>query len=101
VVGYTLQPQPALKETQNPSDGRLGRTDSRKAVGGEGNNLLESFMMAVSLLSDEALAKLCMGFPRKPTEFSCHTLRLKMLSSFPCICFHFTLHNDPFNYFST
>jgi hypothetical protein len=58
-------------------------------------------MMAVSSVSDEALAKLCMGFPRKPTEFSYNKLRLKMLSSLLCICFHFTLHNDPFNYFST
>jgi hypothetical protein len=75
MVGYTLQPQPSVKETQIPLDGRLGRTDSRKTLGGEGNSLLESFMMAVSSLSAEALTKLCTVFLRTHNEFSYNKLR--------------------------
>jgi hypothetical protein len=64
VVGYTLQPQPSIKETQIPSDGRLGRTDSQKTLGGKEKNLLEIFMVCGEFTVGRNTDKIRYGFPQ-------------------------------------
>jgi hypothetical protein len=64
VVGYTLQPQPSVKETQIPSDLRLGRTDIRKTLGGEEKNLLGSFMICGEFTVGRNTDKNGYGFPQ-------------------------------------
>jgi len=64
VVGYILQPQPSVKETQIPSDGRLGRTDSRKTLGGQEKNLLEIFMIGGEFTVGRNTDKIMYGFPQ-------------------------------------
>ena len=64
VVDYTLQPQPSVKKTQIPSEGRLGTTNSLKTLGGEEKNLFESFMICGEFTDGRNTDKIRYGFPQ-------------------------------------
>jgi len=62
VVGCTLQLQAYFKEKKILSDGRLGRTDNKKTLGGEEKNLLEIFMIGGEFTFGRNTNKMIYGF---------------------------------------
>lgn len=64
MVSCILYPQSYVKEKQIPSDGRLGRTDNRKTLGGEDKNLLEIFMIGGEFTYGRNTDKIIYGFPQ-------------------------------------